>query len=350
MSEPITNAGRTLMIGLPAGELDDVTADRVRRLAPGGVILFARNLDSAARTTALLGELRRLVPHPLLCALDQEGGRVSRLERWVGPTPTAETLARDGEETVLRFGRATARGLHSLGFNMDFAPVVDLCAPDATNGIGNRSFGTDPERASRLAGAFLTGLQEEGVAGCLKHFPGLGPTSVDSHEQLPTANRDADGLRRLDLLPYRRLGGRAASVMVGHGHYPGLDASPGLPATLSSPIVNGLLREEIGFGGLVVSDDLEMGAVAPLDEEGSAAVRAVRAGCDLVLYCASLDRAERAATALVRAATNESGFALRLAEAADAVAAAAERWVPPAPASATWDAACRELGAFCNRA
>jgi len=346
MNEPITNSGRTLMIGLPGGELDDVTVERVRRLAPGGVILFARNLDSAAQTTALLGQLRDLVPHPLLCALDQEGGRVSRLERWVGPTPTAQTLSGKGEETILRFGRATARGLHSLGFNLDFAPVVDLCKPDTTNGIGNRSFGTDPARASVLAGAFLTGLQGEGVAGCLKHFPGLGPTSVDSHEQLPTAERDADDLRRLDLLPYRRLGPRAASVMVGHGHYPGLDASPGLPATLSSSIVNGLLREEIGFRGLVVSDDLEMGAVAPLDEDGAGAVRAIRAGCDLLLYCASLDRAERAAAALVREAADEPGFAHRLAEAAQAVAAAAERWVPPAPAVAAWEAACRELGAF----
>jgi len=350
MREPITNAGRTLMVGLPAGELDGPTADRVRRLAPGGVILFARNLDSAAQTTALLGELRRLVPHPLLCALDQEGGRVSRLEPWVGPTPTAQTLAREGEETTLRFGRATARGLHSLGFNLDFAPVVDLCTPSATNGIGSRSFGTDPERASVLAGAFLTGLQDEGVAGCLKHFPGLGPTSVDSHEQLPTADRDADALRRLDLLPYRRLGARAASVMVGHGHYPGLDSTPGVPATLSSTIVNGLLREEIGYHGLVVSDDLEMGAVAPLDEDGSGAVRAIRAGCDLVLYCASLDRAERAVTALVREATHESGFTGRLSEAAHAVSVAADRWVPPAPTAAAWETACRELGAFSERA
>jgi beta-N-acetylhexosaminidase len=310
------------------------------------VILFGRNLDSAARTTVLLRELRRLVPHPLLCALDQEGGRVSRLESWIGTTPTAERLARQGEQTLLRFGRATARGLHSLGFNLDFAPVVDLCTPGTTNGIGDRSFGTDPERTSLLAGAFLDGLQGEGVAGCLKHFPGLGPTSVDSHEQLPTAERDADGLRRLDLVPYRRLGARAASVMVGHGHYPGLDASPGIPATLSSTIVNGLLREEIGYHGLVVSDDLEMGAVAPLDQDGSAAVRAIRAGCDLLLYCASLERAERAAAALARQATDETAFAHRLTRASRTVAAAADRWVPPVPSAAAWETARRELGAF----
>jgi beta-N-acetylhexosaminidase len=245
-----------------------------------------------------------------------------------------------------RFASATARALRALGFNFDFAPVVDLCTEDATNGIGNRSFGTDPERVVSLAGAFLDGLQAEGVAGCLKHFPGLGPTNVDSHETLPTADRSRAELEGQDLIPYRRLGERAASVMVGHGAYPALDPDPSRPASLSPVIVNRLLRDELAFRGLVVSDDLEMGAVAPLDEDGSAAVLSIAAGCDLVLYCASLDRAERAVAALKRATREDESLARRVAQAASNVATAVKQWAIPSTEPQEWDAAQSELKGF----
>jgi beta-N-acetylhexosaminidase len=346
MTETTPHPGRSLMVGLPASGLDRATSARLRRLAPGGVILFGRNLETAEGTAALLAEVGRLLPHPLLLALDQEGGRVSRLQPWIGTTPSAAALARGGAGRASRFGRATARALRALGFNLDFAPVVDLCPETAPNGIGDRSFGTDPSRVTELAGAFLDGLQAEGVAGCLKHFPGLGPTEVDSHERLPTAPHERSRLNAADLVPFRRLAERAASIMVGHGHYPALDPTPDLPATLSFPTVGRLLREEIGFRGLVVSDDLEMGAVAPLDVEGSAAVRSVAAGCDLVLYCASLDRAERAAEALAREAASHAAFGRRLAEANRAVAAAATRWPASPGATDRWEAARAELASF----
>lgn len=346
MNDLRRQVGRTLMIGLPGPELDSETAERVRRLRPGGVILFGRNLESPPQTARLLVDVRSLTGSPLLCALDQEGGRVSRLAPWVGPTPTAAALAVAGPEVARRFGERTAASLRSLGFNLDFAPVVDLSAADASNGIGDRSFGTEPESVAVVAGAFLDGLQAAGVAGCLKHFPGLGPTDVDSHQVLPTAERDEPGLRRLDLAPFRRLAARAATVMIGHGHYPALDPRPELPATLSAPIVRGLLRDEFGYRGLVVSDDLEMGAVAPLDEDGRAAVQAIEAGCDLLLYCAKLERAEAAATALERAATNDTAFSERLAQAADAVLRCSQRWDRPSPAPLSWERASRDLAAF----
>lgn len=346
MSEQRTDPGRLLMVGLPGPTLDPADAERLRRLGPGGVILFGRNLESAAQTAVLLERIQRLLAYPLLLALDQEGGRVSRLQSWIGETPTAAALARAGENAALRFGQATARALRALGFNLDFAPVVDLCTVDATNGIGDRSFGTDPNRATLLAGAFLDGLQDSGVAGCLKHFPGLGPTSVDSHERLPTASRKRDELDVVDLVPFRRLASRAAAVMVGHAHYPALDPEPDLPATLSSPVVTGLLREDIGFRGLVVTDDLEMGAVASLDADGDAAVRAIAAGCDLVLYCAALDRAERARAALLHAARNDAVFGRRLEQAAGAVATAAAGWPAPPSGPSGWDTARRGLQAF----
>ncbi|HKQ60181.1 MAG TPA: glycoside hydrolase family 3 N-terminal domain-containing protein, partial [Candidatus Polarisedimenticolaceae bacterium] len=301
-------AGRVLMVGVPGPELDLDTAGRLRALGPGGAILFRRNLESVAGAIALLGELQRLLPAPALHAIDQEGGRVSRLEPWIGTTPSADALRRAGESAVAEFARATADAVRSLGFNVDFAPVVDLCGPDAPNGIAERSFGTDPAEVARLAGRMLDGLQSRGVAGCLKHFPGLGDTSLDSHLALPTVLRTRERLEAEDLVPYRQLAPRAASVMIGHGYYPAWDREGELPATCSSRIVRGLLREELGYRGLAISDDLEMGAISPLDAGGAAAVRAIAAGCDLLLYCGDLERAEAARDALASAAAADSAF------------------------------------------
>jgi beta-N-acetylhexosaminidase len=335
-------AGTTLMVGLAGPQLDPKSAGRLERLAPGGVILFRRNLDSVEQTLALLDEIRQRLGSELIVALDQEGGRVSRLAPWVGPTPSAAELARAGAPAVRRFAQATARALRVLGFGLDFAPVVDLCAPGATNGIGDRSFGEDPEEVCRLAGAFLAALQAEGVAGCLKHFPGLGNTAVDTHVELAVAGGGLAQLER-DLLPYHRLAGDAACVMVGHGHYPDLDPSPRRPASLSPRIVRGLLRDEIGFAGLVVTDDLEMGAVATHDVDGAAAVAAMDAGCDLLLYCSDLDRAETASLALARRAAGDGAFARRLAAAALAVRRLARARPAPAGRSEAWELACRGL-------
>src|SRR6185503_1125623 len=170
------DAGRVIMVGFAASRPERELLEKLRALQPGGVILFRRNLESPEALAELVLALREVLPpHPLL-AVDQEGGRVSRLEPWLGPTPTAERWAQQEEDAVRRFGATTGEVLRGLGFNLDFAPVVDLCPPGAANGIGDRSFGTDPEAVSVQAGAFLDGLQSAGVAGCLKHFPGLGDT------------------------------------------------------------------------------------------------------------------------------------------------------------------------------
>ena len=336
-------AGRALMVGIQGTSLDDETREALEHLRPVGVILFRRNLETPQELAALLSDLHRHLRPPTLLALDQEGGRVSRLEPWIGPTPPAAELAVTGGEAAFHFGRATALGLRSLGFNLNFAPVVDLCDPAASNGIGNRSWGPDAQVASQLAGSFLDGLQQAGVAGCLKHFPGLGDSQVDSHQHLPTVWRDQRRLEEEDLLPYRLLGGRAASVMVGHGHYPSLDSEPGLPATLSTTIVRTWLRDRMGFKGLVVTDDMEMGAVAPLDDGGRAAVAAVAAGCDLVLYCSDLERASRARDALQKAAGDDPAFAARLERAVKTVNQTAARWPTPRPDLEAWKAARQEI-------
>ncbi len=343
-------AGRVLLVGLDGPELTAPSERRLRALDPAGVTLFDRNLESPRQTRTLLAAITAGLTHPPLLALDQEGGRVSRLRRWIGETPTAVDLAAGDPDRVRQFARATGSAMRSLGFNVDFAPVVDLCPPTASNGIGIRSFGTDPEQVTRLAGEFLAGLRAAGLAGCLKHFPGLGDSVVDSHVELPTVRRSREQLEREDLLPYRRLISEADSVMVGHGYYPALDPAPPRPATCSRRIVHDLLRSEFGFAGLVITDDLEMGAVTGFDRDGAGAVQALRAGCDLLLYCSDLDRAESAAKALIAEARRDAEFHTRLADAARRVDEMARRW-PVQPAGvAEWDQARRALERFTPQA
>ncbi len=342
MSDFLRTAGRALLIGFEGARPDDATLSAVRALGPAGAILFRRNLDDVRLLPALIDDLSRAIPSPVLLAIDQEGGRVNRLEPWIGPTPPAAEIASRGEDAARRFGASTGRVLRALGFNLDFAPVVDLSEADARNGLGDRSFGTDSRRVAALAGAFLRGLQSSGVAGCLKHFPGLGRTDVDSHREMPTCALGLERLESEDLVPFRALAGETAAVMVGHGHYPALDPAP-RPASLSPEIVGGLLRRSLGYRGLVVTDDLEMGAAAPRDEHGSAAVEAVRAGCDLVLYCRDLDRAALAREALATEAGRDPSFARRLARAAAAVERLASRWSASPPDLAAFATARRDF-------
>jgi beta-N-acetylhexosaminidase len=312
------DAGRVLMVGLTGPELSSGEKRSLEQVRPGGVILFRRNLDSRERLARVMLDLDGVLVDSPWIAVDQEGGRVSRLEPWIGPTPSASVLGSAGPDEAHRFGRETGRELARFGFNLDFAPVVDLCPPDRPNGIGDRSWGTDPEAVAELTGRFLDGLHTAGVAGCLKHFPGLGDTVVDSHVEMPVCRRDKDALLRVDMLPYRELGRSAPVVMV--------CPVPGRPASLSPPIITGLLRELVRYTGMVTADDMEMGAVAHLDTDGAAAVQAIRAGTDLLPYCADLDRALAARDALVRETERDRAFAGRLEQAAKTVRSTAERW------------------------
>ncbi len=306
------------------------------RIGPGAVVVFRRNLDSPGRFAEFRADLDGLPTPPVIVALDQEGGRVSRLEPWIGATPSAAMLARSGDAATRRFGAATGLALRTLGFNADFAPVVDLSPLDANNGIGDRSFGTDPDQVARIAGAFLEGLQGTRVAGCLKHFPGLGRTMVDSHLERPRVDASLEDLERTDLIPYRALGGVAAMVMVGHACYPCLEPDGDRPASLSGRVISGILRQRMGFRGLVVSDDLEMGAVTGFEDD---ACNALGAGCDLLLYCRDLARAERAKRSIELAANSHPAFARRVAEAASRVTATARRFPLARPDLIAWERA-----------
>jgi beta-N-acetylhexosaminidase len=312
------------MIGLPGDPTPQEARSWLAEVRPAGVILFQRHCTSAAAVECRLRELRDAAGEPLLFAVDQEGGRVNRFRDWLGSTPGARSLAAAGEEAARQSGHTVGRLLQSLGFNVDFAPVVDLSPADRPNGIGDRAWSTDPDRTTCLAGAFLEGLQSEGVAGCLKHFPGLGETFSDSHLSLPVCNRTAEELECGELLPFRMLHENAAMIMISHAAYPILDGNT--PASLSRRIIQGELKERMGYRGLVVSDDLEMGALAEHNEAGREAVAALRAGCDMLIYGNRKEPVQAAIKAVRVEVDRDPDFATRVREAIERVDETCRRW------------------------
>jgi len=293
-----TNLGELLFVGFDGTDLNVELRAFLTRIRPGGIILFKRNIVDAAQIVRVISELHALYEPSPIIAVDEEGGQVSRMRSLAPTLPPMARLAGNGPATVREMAAGLARVLVSVGFDLDFAPVVDLCRPDAPNGIGDRSFGTDPEKTAELAAAYLEGLADGGISGCLKHFPGLGPTLFDSHHHLPTVQKDDAPFRREDLLPYRRLHALAPVVMVGHGHYPFFSGADPLAATLSPAVVTDLLRRDIGFTGVALADDLEMKAVAARVSFSDLAPRTIIAGCDMALVCRRTEAIDASLAAL----------------------------------------------------
>lgn len=254
-----------------------------------GVVLFARNFVSREQAAELIGTLREQAsPRPLFIAIDHEGGRVQRLTASHGftPLPAAREvgMSDDAEARAAEIGTLAGRELRALGVDLNFAPVLDVDSNPANPVIGNRSFGRDPEHVARLGAAFITAHQAAGVAACGKHFPGHGDTDRDSHVDLPALAHDLTRLERVELLPSRAaIKSGVAAIMTAHVMFPALD--PAVPATMSRAVLTGLLRERLGFEGVIVTDDLEMRAVADRWGVAGAAVSALRAGADLLLVC-----------------------------------------------------------------
>jgi beta-N-acetylhexosaminidase len=308
--------GQFLYIGLPGTELDAETRELLEYVQPGGVILFGRNVAAPEQVRKLLDEVRDLLPIEPLFGVDQEGGLVDRLRKIFTPMPSARTIRQHGDLAAARsLGRITGEVLRMLGFNMNFAPVMSIMTDERdllSNGLYSRSFGRSPGEVLGYTTVYLRGLQETGLIGCLKHFPGIGAGEVDSHEKMPMVHLSHDDLIAQDLAPYIELFGRrddrVRCVMVSHGGFPNIDIrqeiTGGLlePASLSRNIVTGLLRQELGFQHLVVTDDLEMGAIAKHCEIESAVVRAFLAGEDMLLICAHPDKIRAGYDALHKAA------------------------------------------------
>lgn len=300
MSAPLRDPesiGRHFWIGLqPSPDPTDHDRRLLEELSPAGVVLFRENFahgeayeDWLARLARLLEEVRaRIGRERILVGIDHEGGRVQRTP----PPITALPAARTWGDRSAEIGRLVGRELASLGVNVDFAPVVDVDSNPDNPIIGDRAFSRHPAAVVERARGFLRGLRKEGVLGCLKHFPGHGDTVTDSHLGLPVVAADRATLERRELLPYRELAHEAPLVMTAHVLVPAID--PELPATLSPPFLRGILRGEIGFPGVVLSDDLGMRAVSERFRDPATAVEAVAAGCDQLLLCAHLADTRRA--------------------------------------------------------
>ncbi|MDT7836605.1 beta-N-acetylhexosaminidase [Aquabacterium sp. OR-4] len=296
MSDTDFHPGRLVMVDIPGRHLDADTAAFLREHRIRAVCLFRKNLGDEAEVRELLADLHRVLGPQALIALDQEGGSVLRAT-FVPQAPSAMALGAAGSDGAAcaqaeAVGAAVARALRALGINWNFAPVLDVNSNPANPVIGERSFGAEPDAVARLAGAWMRGSLREGVACCVKHFPGHGDTHEDSHHALPTVNKSLAELLALELRPFAALAGQAPAVMSAHIVYPQLD--PEHPATLSRPLLHGLLRERLGYQGVVITDALMMQAVHARWGHARAAVLALQAGADMPLAQGS--RAEQAAT------------------------------------------------------
>jgi len=294
--------GQLLFVGFDGTEVPPPLCQRIAEGRVGGVVLFARNIDSPEQVFRLCRDLHAAAPEevPLLIAIDQEGGRVQRLRDPFTVWPPMRRVGSVGDlESTAAVGEALATELIDYGIGLDFAPVVDVDTNPKNPVIGDRSFARGPERVSEHARAFIRGMQGRGVAACAKHFPGHGDTRSDSHFELPRLEHDLDRLRAVELPPFAAaVAQEVASVMTAHVLFPRLDRKR--PATLSPPIIN-LLREELGYDGLVFSDDLEMRAVADHYSVEQRTLGSLEAGVDSLLVCSDWSLAGEVLRLLERA-------------------------------------------------
>ncbi|WP_428269622.1 beta-N-acetylhexosaminidase [Haliangium sp.] len=326
------DVGQLLWLGFegtspPSTLLEDIAEGDV-----GAVVLFRRNLAdngagelSVSKLCALTDALHQAVPAggmPLWVVIDQEGGSVQRVRAPATRWPAMMGFDRlgpgqDDAELAEAIGAAVGRELAALGIDVDFAPVLDVHTNPNNPVIGERAFGTDPEAVARRALAFARGLESVGVVSCGKHFPGHGDTDTDSHLALPRLDHDRARLDAVELLPFQRaVAARIPMLMTAHVVFAAID--DGVPATLSRAVITGLLREQMGYQGLIVSDDLDMRAIVAHVGVGEAAVAAIAAGCDALLLCRDPVHQRRARAALIDAGSDD-----RLMR--DAIARAAER-------------------------
>ena len=333
-----SETGQLLLTGVPGPELDAQTAALYREIQPGGFILFGRNIKTASQLRKLVDDLRGLSGIEPIITIDQEGGRVSRLRLIGNEPPNAQQLRdRDNIDLIERHGAITAGLLRLFGFNLDLCPVLDISFDDeADNSLRGRCYGRDVAETIRKAGAFNRTLREGGIASCGKHFPGYSRAPLDAHHELPVIPLTRADLDEHELAVFRHFipAGTSPyghpdavdSFMVGHAQYPELEPD-GLPASLSHRIVTGLLREELGFAGLVMTDDLDMGAILNHYSLEQTIRLAIGAGNDLAMICHRVDSLREAHGILGRLPAPDLDRALA------SVAAFKEHLAPPDPFS-----------------
>jgi beta-N-acetylhexosaminidase len=334
LKHSVRKAGQRLMVGFQGHEASADVKRLIRDYAAGSVILFARNVDSPEQVAELVRELQECARDsghdlPLLIGVDQEGGRVARLKQPWTLWPPLRALGQTGSlDFARRMGAALAEELVACGIRCDFAPVMDVDTNPKNPVIGDRSFGSDPELVGRLGAAMIHGLQGAGVVACAKHFPGLGDSDVDPHLERSTVDHSLSRLRDVELPPFKKaVLAQVASVMTAHLVVRELDET--LPATLSARVLGGLLREELKFGGVVFTDDMDMKAVAKHWPAEESAVLAAKAGCDVLSFCADHDSQVHALEGLVRAQESEQISTTAMDDACERVKRLKERFVLP---------------------
>jgi beta-N-acetylhexosaminidase len=338
--------GQLLIAGFNGAALPIELKSLAREFGLGGVILFARNIVEPEQVAELAFDAAHLIPDlPPWVSVDQEGGRVARLKAPFTEWPPMATLGRSGDVALAeRFARALASELKAVGITLDYAPVLDVHTNPKNPVIGDRALAESADAVGRLGAAIIRALQTQGIAACGKHFPGHGDTTADSHHELPLVEHPPDRLRAVEFVPFKSaIEADVANIMTAHVFVPSLDEQR--PATLSKRVVTGILREELGFSGVILSDDLEMKAIAGQYSVPSASVMAIAAGCDGVLICSGdHDTQVAALEALVHAV--EDGT-LPMARVDDALARqqrAKERFLAaPAAARPRMGAALRDV-------
>ncbi len=346
---PSSDPGQLLLVGVPGLELDTVSAGLFRNLQPGGFILFARNIKTPGQLRKLIDDLRDLSEVEPIITIDQEGGRVSRLKLIGNEPPNAQQLRDKGDiAEIRRHGDITGRLLRLFGFNLDLCPVLDISFDDeADNSLRGRCYGRTAAEVIEKAGAFNESLRATGILSCGKHFPGYAAAALDPHHELPVIERSRAAMEEHELAVFRNFTGKVDSMMIAHISISGLE--PGnLPASLSPALVKGLLRDDMGFNGLIMTDDLDMGAILNHYGFEETMKRGVAAGNDLLMICHRIELATQAKGAL------ESLPAAEIEPALASVAKFKSRLVPPdsfseaaflALDSEIWDLRVSTLGA-----
>ncbi len=344
--------GQLLIMGFDGTAMSARLRVMLDTLRPGGIILFKRNIHDAAQTHALLRDAQRAVETPMFLCVDMEGGTVDRLRDAIAPAPSVAEVAATGSKKLFRkHGRLIGEEVRALGFNTDFAPVLDLQFGPSKSVLTSRTVSANPRETIAYARAFLRGLYDCDVLGSGKHFPGLGEANLDSHSELPVIDKPWKTLWKEDLRPYRELYDDLPFVMVAHAAYPQVTGD-NTPASLSKKWMSGILRKKIGYRGLIITDDLDMGGVlaaAPIED---AAVETLRAGADMFLVCQKEESVRRAFEAVYKRAEADKKFAGLVAEKSERVLRAKKRSralqarMAPAPTQKTVERLTRKIWKF----
>ncbi|MGC2695844.1 MAG: beta-N-acetylhexosaminidase [Candidatus Angelobacter sp.] len=311
--------GQLLILGFDGLEIDSKLRTTLSTLQPSGVILFARNIEEPKQTWRLLRDSQATTKMPMFLCVDLEGGTVDRLKKVIAPAPSVEQVFATGNHKLFRMhGNILGLEARALGFNTDFAPVFDLGFATSRSVLSSRTASSDPEKTIAYAREFLKGLKAAKVLGCGKHFPGLGEANLDSHHAMPVVQKSWKKMWEEDLLPYRELRAQIPFVMVAHAGYPEVTNNK-LPASLSRKWMEDVLRKKIGYRGLIISDDLEMGGVLSTCDIEDVAVETLRAGADMFLVCHNQELVWRGFEAVLRTAERDRKFAAKIERAAKRV-------------------------------